>query len=220
MASKARRASSRSTLQELLRDRSIAKRLMMASEDQRSWETISSGSGGPPDSDYFDSDKESQSELPKEALSESIPSQRDDKIATPLLRKKRYNYSQKRITGPFWEFNLMPLSKKEERSTISKCRWQGIKFMPFGEYKVAPDRYDIQIFQRKFWISRRIRQALLVVTLNNCYDCKSELLFFRNAILRLLGNGTRNITAIQRKLLSTVYYCLRQTNRLSAAGKL
>jgi hypothetical protein len=214
MASKARRAASRSTFQKLLRDRADIKDdlLGLVSPDQRSWETISSEGSDTSDTDVA----EGPEELCDQRSHKS--SRSDDKIES--LRRKPFNYRSKRITGPFWDLSLCPLSKREERSTISQCRWHGYKHLPIGDYKVAPDRYDIKIFQRKFWISRRIRQALLVVALNKVPDCQSDILFFRNQILSLLGNGTGKLTNLQRKLLATVYYCLRQTNRLSAAGKL
>jgi hypothetical protein len=207
-ASKARRAAARSTFQKLLRDRAIAKRLQTASDDQRSWETVSSNSLSGPESEL------------EEGSIGSFKEPTGLSVIKDLQRKSYYNYSSKRITGPFWELRLIPLSKREEKLIISQCRWHGVKQLPHGEYKVAPDRYDIKIFQRKFWISRLIRQALLIMTTNNCFDCQSELLFFRRTILHLLGNGTGMLTNIQRKLLASVYFCLRQSNRLSAAGKL
>jgi hypothetical protein len=214
MASKARRAASRSTLQEMLRDRAHAKGNVpdSDSQDQRSWETVSS--------EGEDSSSLDEALVPEELCDQRshISSRRDDKIEP--VRRTRFNFKSKRITGPFWDLSLTPLSSREERSTISQCRWHGFKHLPFGEYKVAPDRYDIKIFQRKFWISRCIRQAMLVVTLNKVPDCKSQILFCRNSIFSLLGNGTGKLTTLQRKLLASVYYCLRQTNRLSAAGKL
>jgi hypothetical protein len=152
------------------------------------------------------------------------------KASTSAKRKK--NDVNNKVTRPpigkFWYFNLMPLSMKEERSVISRRRWQRIPqelgksgCVSTGDYKVAPDRYDIQNFQRKFWMSREIH-SLLVMISRSPYTASSieVLLDLRRHVLSYLGNGTAKTTSDQRSLLSSIYYCLRQCNRLTVAGKL
>jgi hypothetical protein len=222
-AAKARRASSRATFQKLLRDRAAVRR------DSRPSGFRPNGSE-PASEEIFDdqgvtfgSDSESNvseetgtifsdsfyaSTLPETESLASRPIGR-----SPLLEASRIevarNLQPKRSIGPFWEFEPCPLSLKEERKFSKNQRFSG-KGLPYGDYSVAPNRYDLKNFQRLFWIGREIRQLVIIISLVNFKSSfKDDLLFARNQIF-LLGNGSGKLTSFQRKLLASVYYCLRQ----------
>lgn len=217
-ASKARRAASRSTFQKLLRDRASFKmeeaRLdaLLYNKNAPSEDTESERS--------FDSRLDLSEDFQSLGLSRKSwsSSQREEPSLKGQGGKQRSSLP-KGITGPFWEMKLVPLSKKEENSLISNGRIFGRSKLAYGEYKVAPDRYDLQVFHRKFWISRAIRQLLAVVcTVSNKSIFKKDLLEVRSIILKYLGNGTKRQTSIQRKLLSSVYFCLRQVQPTISRG--
>jgi hypothetical protein len=120
-----------------------------------------------------------------------------------------------RTIGPAWWLQPLPLAQREERHISTTRRWRGYKGMLFGDYKVAPDRYDLKWIQRIFWAGRQIRGVTRFI-LSNTSPCQflAELKCVRNQIYSLSpGNG--QTSDFQRKLLSDVYFCLRQCNRLA-----
>lgn len=110
--------------------------------------------------------------------------------------------------GMYWEFDLFPLSKREEEKVLRENRWFKLNYVKYGSYKVAPSRYDIRNFQRKFWISREI-SSLLVSNLSNVLTLE-DLKFLRWVTLKFLGDGSKGRSSLQERILSSVYYCLRQ----------
>jgi hypothetical protein len=172
-------------------------------------ESINDGSDDQSDSDsgYSDmSDSFYESDISSER---SYCASRSESDRPPLEVRPKPIKSPKKSIGPFWELNPCPLSKKEERKISQNQRFSQ-RFLPFGPYKVAPNRYDLQNFQRIFWIGREIRQLLIVISLSSTKQSFNDsLLFVRNQIF-LLGNGSGKLTAFQRKLFASVYFCLRQ----------
>jgi len=135
---------------------------------------------------------------------------------TPLLELLAKQKAQERLSescGPTWTFSLFPLSKKEEIRVIKSSHWFKLDQAPFGDYKVAPKRSSIQIFQRKYWMYRELKSSLTFCSLNPSKLLLEPLQRIRNLIF-LLGNGSRKKTKEQCSLFSNVYYCQRQCERL------
>lgn len=120
---------------------------------------------------------------------------------------------RKHAVGEPEYLSLAPFSKKEVKKILVKQRFIAVKpwLLP-GEYKVCPNRSDLQIFQRKFWIQRTIRQGLaLIWKYQYPKECIADLRYYRNTVLNELRNGkVHKRTKLQCKLLSSIYYCLRQ----------
>jgi hypothetical protein len=119
-----------------------------------------------------------------------------------------------RTIGPAWWLQPLPLAQHEERYILKGRRWRAFKGTQFGDYRVAPDRYDLKWIQRIFWAGRQIRGVIRFI-LSNTSPCQflTQLKCIRNQIYSLSpGNG--QTSDFQRKLLSDVYYCLRQCKRL------
>jgi hypothetical protein len=114
--------------------------------------------------------------------------------------------------GRAWFFEPFPLSKKEERFLIKRRHWRNIGEIQFGDYSVAPSRYDLKWIQRIFWAAREIRSLVRTISLPSALFIK-DLLKVRNLLYSLSpGNGKKS--KLLNKLTSDVYYCLRQCNRL------
>jgi hypothetical protein len=115
--------------------------------------------------------------------------------------------------GIAWAFEPFALSVKEERFIIKSRHWRPLNDTFFGDYYVAPARYDIKWIQRIFWMSREIRSVLRIISLYPHRFFIKELMKIRNQIYSMSpGNGKRS--SLQCKLFSDVYYCLRQCSRL------
>jgi hypothetical protein len=127
------------------------------------------------------------------------------------LNRKFYQGNRK--IGFTWRFEPFPLSKREERDILKSSRWHTLKGTQFGEYEVAPSRADVKWIQQIYWASREIRATLRIISLNPNKCFIETLRVLRNSI-NTLGNGSRKRTGLQSKLLSDVYYCLRQCTRL------
>ena len=233
-AAKARRAAARSTFQKLLADRASFRReealrdkvlqKLHSREIQSHRQSPDSESECSDESSFhsedWPSDFWSGDESCKSRRSREESSKRSSRVPSEKESHGHQNFHlPKGITGPFWEMDLVPLSKREENSLISNGRIFGRSKIAYGEYKVAPNRYDLQVFHRKYWMSRAIRQALLVICpISDKSLFKTDLLEFRNIILKYLGNGSKRQTKIQRKLLSSVYFCLRQVRPTISRG--
>jgi len=136
----------------------------------------------------------------KKMIKDLHASQREDRGLKPLGTP----------IGPPRSFKLFPLSKKEERLILEKRRWRTLRFTNHGDYEVAPERYSIQNFQRKFWMARASRSMIVQIAHGgNLENRVSDLLFLRANTLEYLGNGTRELTVLQRKILSSVHFSLR-----------
>lgn len=231
-ATKARRAAARSSFQKILRDRASFRR-EEATRDRilyelKSREIRQAEQSSDDESECSDESSFHSEDWPDDMFDESCESRRSlresSKRSSRVPSEKEKPWPPKfdlpkGVTGPFWEMDLVPLSKREEKSLISNGKTFGRHKIPYGEYKVAPNRYDLQVFHRKYWMSRAIRQALLVIgSIPNKTPFKTDLLEFRNRILKYLGNGSNRQTKIQRKLLSSVYFCLRQVQPTISRG--
>jgi hypothetical protein len=108
-----------------------------------------------------------------------------------------------------WRFGLSPLSKKEETISAKRGKFPFSLKLPLGEYLVCPERYDLRVFHRKFWVSRAIKQLLIIVSSPGC-AVTADLRWIRSAIFKYLGNGTKQLTDIQRNLLASVHYNFRK----------
>jgi hypothetical protein len=112
-----------------------------------------------------------------------------------------------------WDLSPVPLSMTEERNILKRRRWQKLKGIPFGDYKVAPERYDVQWIQRIFWAAREIRGVTRLISLCPSKHFINDLRQIRN-LINSLSPGNGQVSDLQRKLTSDVYYCLRQCSRL------
>lgn len=122
-------------------------------------------------------------------------------------------YQGRRPIGMAWWFHPFPLSKKEERMIGRRSRWQNLPLTHFGDYFVAPARYDLKWIQRIFWAAREIRSALRTISLSPSKFFIKDLMEIRNQI-NSLSPGNGKSSRLQCKLNSDVYFCLRQCNRL------
>jgi len=107
-----------------------------------------------------------------------------------------------------WRFGLVPLSKIEESISAKRGKFPFSLKLPTGEYLVCPERYDLRTFHRKFWVSRAIKQLLIIVSAPGA-AVTADLRWIRSAIFKYLGNGTKQLTGTQRDLLASVYYNFR-----------
>jgi len=115
--------------------------------------------------------------------------------------------------GQAWQFKPFPLSKGEERLIIKKRQWRKLDYTSYGDYSVAPGRYDLKWIQRIFWAAREVRSAVRTAVPFFSRHLVGDLLKIRNLIYSLSpGNGRRS--ELQSKLFSDVYFCLRQCKRL------
>jgi len=237
-ASKARRASSHATFQKLLRDRASFRREEALETErlrklhQSTLDRTSSSSNEQTDSEsegsvswdsQWESDDSDESDLGKphqtsqSEFNDHSPVEKSLLLEDSLIGRPLSGSPQKRTIGPFWELDPCALSRKEERE-ISRNQRFARRSLPFGEYKVSPNRYDLQNFQRIFWIGREIRQLLIVISLSDYNSLfYKQLLSVRNQIF-LLGNGSGKLTRFQRKLFASVYYCLRQCSPTKSRG--
>jgi hypothetical protein len=121
--------------------------------------------------------------------------------------------------GMAWSFSLSPLTKKEERCTSRKHQWCLSRPLPYGDYKVAPDRYDINIFQRKYWISKELRGLINLATLfGGSLLTESDYRFMRVTIFKYLGNSSSKLTGLQKSLLACMHYVQRHRVPLKVAN--
>jgi len=113
-----------------------------------------------------------------------------------------------------WDMDPLPLSMAEERQILKARRWRPLQGLRVGDYKVAPDRFDLQWIQRIYWTSREIRGVTRLISASPDPSLIGSLRRIRSHI-HSLSPGNGKISALQRKLTSDVYYCLRQCNRLA-----
>lgn len=131
-------------------------------------------------------------------------------IKSPLQASQSLRDEPK--SGPYgsgWWFQPFPLSQKEERLIVKRNRWNRLARTQFGDYFVAPSRYDLKWIQRIFWTIREIRGTIRAILSFPSINFEKELKEIRNQLHSLSpGNGKKSV--ILSKLTSDVFYCLRQ----------
>lgn len=130
-----------------------------------------------------------------------------DCISPKVSKKPKLEEKDIRI----WSLPLFPISYKEEREILKRGgRWpRGLKF-PHGEYEVLPTRDELHILQWRYWITRLIRQSLIIISDSFSDVFIEDLLEMRRTVHKFLGNGSRKTTKLQSGLLSTIYALLRK----------
>jgi hypothetical protein len=117
-----------------------------------------------------------------------------------------------------WAFPLFPLKKNEERCITRERLWRPTGH-GYGDYKVAPDRYDINIFQRKYWISKELKSLLnLAVLFGGSLLSEDDYRSIKQTIFKYLGNGSPKLTGLQKSLLACTHYVRRHLMPLKVAN--
>lgn len=216
-ANKARRAIRRKELNQF---RSYRARVAFDKWDTR----ISDSSSGSEDEDEVSpsafgregfSDDDQRSESDRSTIASSFDGPSDYKALQELYNQQVPSLPK----GRMWTFSLFPLSGKEKRIISKKNHWFKLKETSEGDYSVAPNRDDMTVFQRKYWIYRELKQSLAVIRSNLSEVFREDLKWIRRTIFKKLGNGSKQRTKEQSSLLAETYWYLRYLDRLSDAEK-
>jgi hypothetical protein len=116
--------------------------------------------------------------------------------------------------GHPWNFSLFPLSKTEERTIAKERRWHPLRYTRQGDYLVTPERYDLKVFQRKFWIARKIRTCLARLPFLKLQEefLRNTLLFLRKVTHQELRALPEGYSDCQSVIFSSIYYLLRRNS--------
>jgi hypothetical protein len=151
-------------------------------------------------------------------VDETVPvtslSCKDKKTLLPIPKKISLLESKLREkTGKPWCFDrFSPLTLSERVRICKRNQWFNILQLPEGTYRVLPNRDSLNFYNKQFWLYYEIKSFLSLIFVNEHVQIK-DLVDIRSIVLRYLGNSTKDLTTLQRRLLNLIHFYIRRANK-------